>query len=69
MGGHTFRGGYDFRLYKEAGFGPGASAGSTTSANYTRQLDNSTIREPDSSSPRSCSASRPADASIATPNG
>ncbi len=42
-GNHTLRAGYDFRLYKERGFGPGASAGQYDfSAIYTRQLDNST---------------------------
>jgi hypothetical protein len=41
-GRHTFRGGYDFRLYKEAGQGPGRSAGQYDFGNnFTRQLDNS----------------------------
>ena len=41
-GRHTFRGGYDYRLYRETGAGPGRSAGQYDFANtYTRQLDNS----------------------------
>ena len=42
-GNHTFRGGYDYRVYKENGFGTGAAAGQYDfGSNYTRQLDNST---------------------------
>ncbi|MEO5819042.1 MAG: TonB-dependent receptor [Vicinamibacteraceae bacterium] len=41
-GRHTFRGGYDFRIYQEVGAGPGRSAGQYDfGTNYTRQLDNS----------------------------
>ena len=41
-GRHTFRGGYDFRMYQEFGAGPGRSAGQYDfGTNYTRQLDNS----------------------------
>jgi hypothetical protein len=41
-GRHTFRGGYDFRMYKESGSGPGRAAGQYDFANnFTRQLDNS----------------------------
>ena len=45
-GRHTFRGGYDFRLYQETGAGPGRSAGQYDFANnFTRQLDNSPNRD------------------------
>ncbi len=41
-GRHTLRAGYDMRLYKEFGAGPGRSAGQYDFGNnYTRQLDNS----------------------------
>jgi hypothetical protein len=41
-GAHSLRAGYDFRLYKEFGAGPGRSAGQYDFGNnYTRQLDNS----------------------------
>ena len=41
-GRHTFRGGYDFRMYQEIGAGPGRSAGQYDfGTNFTRQLDNS----------------------------
>ena len=41
-GRHTFRGGYDFRMYQEIGAGPGRSAGQYDfGSNFTRQLDNS----------------------------
>ena len=41
-GRHTFRAGYDFRLYRESGAGPGRSAGQYDFGNnFTRQLDNS----------------------------
>jgi hypothetical protein len=41
-GSHNFRAGWDWRVYKEYGASPGASAGQYTfDANYTRQLDNS----------------------------
>ena len=41
-GSHTLRAGYDYRLYKELGFGTGAAAGQYDfGSNYTRQLDNS----------------------------
>jgi hypothetical protein len=41
-GRHTFRGGYDFRMYQEIGAGPGRSAGQYDfRSNFTRQLDNS----------------------------
>jgi hypothetical protein len=41
-GRHSIRTGYDFRVYQEEGFGPGAQAGQYDFAtNYTRQFDNS----------------------------
>ena len=42
MGKHSIRTGYDFRMYQEEGFGPGAQAGQYNfNTNYTRQFDNS----------------------------
>jgi hypothetical protein len=41
-GRHTLRAGYDLRIYRESGAGPGRSAGQYDFANnFTRQLDNS----------------------------
>ena len=43
-GRHTFRGGYDLRMYQEIGAGPGRSAGQYDfGTNFTRQLDNSPV--------------------------